>query len=150
MWLYMPCRKIPVSRHSPVRAKKWPCAQASYDWLVCGARQGNPSFSDHGCLHNRPRNLLLILTYSILPLFNFVEAGISTTKRSALRVLSAFAMQVAGQVAPRCSLMAGAYDHDCTSFSRLGLPSQHRPDSCPPQKYRSFVRSRFEVYNIRL
>jgi hypothetical protein len=24
---YSPCRKIPVSRHPPIRSKKWPCAQ---------------------------------------------------------------------------------------------------------------------------
>jgi hypothetical protein len=35
---YAPCRKFPISRHPPIRSKKWPCAQpnaseATHFWL---------------------------------------------------------------------------------------------------------------------
>jgi len=39
--------------------------------------QSSPSFGDLECLHNRP--IALIPTCSVLPLFDFVEAGTSTT-----------------------------------------------------------------------
>jgi len=57
--------RLPTSSE---QSKKWPV-------------RSSPSFSDRGCLHNRP--VPLIPTCSILPLFNFVDAGISTTAIAA-------------------------------------------------------------------
>ena len=56
------------------RKSRFPtCSEQSKKWPV----QSSPSFSYLGGLHNRP--VPLIPTCSILPLFDFVEAGISTT-----------------------------------------------------------------------
>jgi hypothetical protein len=45
------------------------------------------------------------------------KSGFAEMKRPS----RSFAMQVAGHVTPRYSLVGGAYDHDCISFSRSVL-----------------------------